>query len=271
MSAAAADMPQWKRDGFRIDPTIARKSGLDRIAKSPAHYLAYCREEDSDTTALLLGRAFHCYVLEPERFEERFSVAPDFGDLRTKIGKAAREEFMQVAGARSVVNADAFDTIRRMTDSIHAHPTARNLVVAGQAEKEIAWNDQRTGLRCGGRADFHIPELRIAVDLKSTENADPAAFARSVAQYRYHVQDVHYRAGFEAAGEPIEHFVFVAVEKSAPFAVSCCYVDDAALERGEQLRARDMNRLAECVRTGNWPAYGNDLQPIALPAYAFYD
>lgn len=275
MSAAAevitADVPQWKRDGFRIDPSIARKSGLDRIAKSPAHYLEYCRAEDNETPALLLGRAFHCFVFEPTRFDARYVVAPDFGDLRTKSGKAARDEFAQFAGSRSVVRAVDFDTIRRMTDAVHAHPTARNLVVAGQAEKEIAWTDARTGLRCGGRADFHIPELRIAVDLKSTENADPAAFARSVAMYRYHVQDVHYRAGFEATGEPIDHFVFVAVEKSAPYAVSCCYVDDAALDRGEQLRARDMDRLAECVRTGNWPAYGNDLQPIALPAYAFYD
>lgn len=275
MSAPAEQMvdtrPQWQRDGFRIDPTIARKSGLDRIAKSPAHYLHYCREESPDTPTLRFGRAFHCYVLEPVAFGERYAVAPDFGDGRTKKAKEAKAAFLAENAGRELVPIDEFDAIRRMADSVMAHPTARNLVIGGQAEREIAWTDPRTGLKCGGRADFHIPELRIAVDLKTTDNADPAAFARSVATYRYHVQDAHYRAGFAAIGEPIEHFLFLAVEKTAPFAVSVCYVDQAALFRGEEVRDRDMDRLRACIETGEWPAYGNDLIPIAMPAWAFFD
>jgi hypothetical protein len=264
-------VPAYVQAGFRIDPSIARKSGLDKLAKSPAHYLEYCRTEDNETPALLFGRALHAYVLEQPTFAQRFAVAPEFGDLRTNAGKAAKAAFLAEAGNRQTVKADDFDTIRRMADAIMAHPTARNLVVAGQAEKEIAWTDERTGLRCGARVDFHIPELRIAVDLKSTEDASPWSFARSVASYRYHVQDVHYRNGLAAIGEPVDHFVFVAVEKSAPYAVSVCYCDDAAIDRGEQLLAHNMDTLAECVRTNRWPAYGDDLQPVALPAWAFYD
>lgn len=267
----AADVPQYIRDGFRRDPAQARKSGLDRLARSPAHYLHWCREESKDTPALLFGRAFHAFVLEPEMFAALYAVAPEFGDLRTKVGKAARDEFLAANAGKTMVSADDFDAIRRMADSIMAHPTARNLVIGGEAEKELRWTDERTGLSCGGRADFHIPELRIAVDLKSTENADPNAFARSVALHRYHVQDAHYRNGFAANGEPIEHFVFVAVEKAAPWAVSVCYCDDAALERGQELLARDLDTLRRCLDTGEWPAYGADLRPVALPAWAFFE
>jgi hypothetical protein len=153
LAQAPIDSTGWHRD-----PTQARKSGLDVLAeKSPAHYLHWCREEDRDTPALSFGSAFHCFVLEPKKFSERYAVAPAFGDLRFKDNKAKKAEFMETIGGRELVDADDYDAIRYMADAIHAHPTARNLIVAGQAEKEIRWTDAETGLSCGARLDFHIP------------------------------------------------------------------------------------------------------------------
>ena len=255
-----------------LDPSVASKTGLDRIARSPAHYWHYCHEESPETAALLFGRAMHAYMLEPDVFSRRFVVAPDFGDLRTKIGKAAKAEFLEhVLRDREMVKADDFDLIRRMTDSVMAHPTARNLIVGGEAEQRIDWIDPETGLRCKARADYRLRELRMCVDVKSTDNASPSTFARSVATYRYHVQDAFYRSGFAAIGEPIDYFVFLAVEKEPPYLASVCYVDDAALERGAELMLRDLATLKRCVETNEWPGYPIDLTPIALPAWAFFD
>jgi exodeoxyribonuclease VIII len=79
-----------------------------------------------------------------------------------------------------------------------------------------------------------------------------------------------YRRGYAAMGEPIDYFLFLCVEKEPPHAVTVCYVDDAALERGEALLARDMDTLARCVASGEWPGYSSDLTPVSLPAWAFY-
>jgi hypothetical protein len=49
------------------------------------------------------------------------------------------------------------------------------------------------------------------------------------------------------------------------------YVDDAGLDRGAEVLRHDMARLAECVRTNHWPCYSDDLVPVSLPAWAFYD
>jgi exodeoxyribonuclease VIII len=102
------------------------------------------------------------------------------------------------------------------------------------------------------------------VDLKTTTDASPAGFAKSVATFRYHVQASHYLAGLHGA----ERFVFIAVEKTAPYAVAVYELDAAALAAGEQLRQRDIRVIADCQATKEWPGYGDDCQTLALPSWA---
>jgi hypothetical protein len=56
---------------------VVSKSALDRIHKSPAHYRAWLEGGERDTPAMSFGRAFHCYVLEPEVFAATYAVVPD--------------------------------------------------------------------------------------------------------------------------------------------------------------------------------------------------
>jgi hypothetical protein len=101
------------------------------------------------------------------------------------------------------------------------------------------------------------------VDLKTTTDAGPG-FARSVATFRYHVQASHYLAGLHGA----ERFVFLTVEKTAPYAVAVYELDAAALAAGDELRQRDMRVIADCQATKEWPGYGDTCQPLSLPSWA---
>lgn len=279
MNAVAQDvgiaLNQPAEEYHRRNLGLASKSGLDQIAKSPAHYRAWTLgEQTPPTPAMLFGSAFHAYVLEPQVFAEQYVEAPDlsvYGHPSSKAYKEAKALFMQENAGRKLITAEDLATIQRMAEALAAHPMARNLIVGGTAEASLKWIDPRTGLRCKGRVDYWLPEIGVAVDLKTTQDAKPESFARSVATYRYHVQDSFYRAGFKETGNPIQHFLFVCVEKEAPHGVSVVFCDDAARERGDQLVVRDMDTLAECVRTDTWPGYGEGLSPISLPAWAFYD
>jgi hypothetical protein len=254
---------------------VASKSGLDQVAKSPAHYRAWALGAEQPTTpAMKFGSAFHMAVLEPAKFCERYVTAPDFrvhGHPSSNAYKHAKAQWLADNAGLEMIDQDDMERINRMAEALRAHPLARNLLAGGTPEASLKWTDPDTGLACKGRVDYWLPEIGVAVDLKTTESAKPSTFARSVAAYRYHVQDVFYSRGFSEIGQAIRHFLFVAVEKEAPHLVSVCYCDDAARERGEQLVQRDMATLAECVRTDTWPGYGDELQPLQLPAYAFYD
>ena len=77
-----------------------------------------------------------------------------------------------------------------------------------------------TGLQCKCRPDWISADGGILVDLKTTEDASPREFQRSIAKWRYHVQAGWYMAGIEAAyGTRPSGFIFIAVEKKPPFAV----------------------------------------------------
>jgi exodeoxyribonuclease VIII len=158
-----------------------------------------------------------------------------------------------------------------MRDAVMVHPIASKLFTGGVAEETAIWNDPRTGLLCKARLDYHQRERAIVTDLKSTEDASPGAFARSVVNYRYHVQHAHYADAFAATDHELRMFAFVAVEKSAPYAVAVYTIDADAEARGMELRERDMDLLTQCLQTDTWPGYPTGINRLSLPNWAMRD
>lgn len=254
----------------RLD--VASYSGLKELRRSPRHYFEWVTgPEREPTPAMELGTALHALVLEPERFARHFAILPDFGPMQSSTNRAKRDAFMAASPGVTWMKPDAWDKIHRMREAVMAHPLARDLLVAGHPEAEMDWTDADTGLACRGRPDFVVPELGIVLDLKSTDDASPAGFARSVAKFDYHTQAVFYLDGFKARRSPVNRFLFLVVESDEPHAVALYELDDAAMERGAMLVTRDLARLRECVDSNTWPAFGDGIAPLSLPGWAFYD
>lgn len=249
---------------------VVSRSGLQRVLRSPAHYHAWAtgQTDESDSPALAFGRALHAAVLEPEVFAAAFAPAPDFGDLRTRGAKLARDEWRAANAGRIAVDATTWQQIRGMDAAIRRHPLASRLLGAGRAEVTLHWQDPDTGMPCKSRPDWLDEERGVVVDLKSAEDARPATFARSVARYQYHLQDAWYRIGCAAAGLPAKNFVFLVVEKTAPYAVSICSLDEDAVTAGYDMARRGVDMIAAGVRTGQWPAYTDRIHTVSLPPWA---
>lgn len=248
---------------------VASKTALEHFRKSPAHYLAWHQgQRDIDTPAMAFGRAMDCALFEPEVFAASYAVMPEFGDCRRKEPKEARDAWRLENRDKTWLTAEDAKLIGAMAESIRRHSLHRALE-GGAAQVTLQWTDPATGVKCKGRADYHLPSLGIAVDLKTTEDASPRGFARSVAKYGYHRQDAFYRRGFAAAGQEIDQFLFVAVEKVPPFAVGIYTIDADALWRADDSISKDLAQFAECVRLDEWPGYSDDIGVISLPEYAF--
>lgn len=242
--------------------------------KSPAHYRAYIDETDErvETPAMRFGTAYHCAVLEPEKFAETYAVAPHFGDLRTTAAKSAKADWLIGNGDKIMLSSDDATRIDGMLAALHAHPVAAGIIRSKTAKREatLRWQDTRTGLTCKARADWWEPG-KFFMDLKTTEDASPAKFARSILDYSYHVQHAHYCDGANALGERIGHYLILAQEKSAPYAVAVYHVDSFTEARGFELRERGMDIMADCLAKDRWPAYGDGIAEISLPAWALKD
>jgi exodeoxyribonuclease VIII len=107
----------------------------------------------------------------------------------------------------------------------------------------------------------------FVVDLKTTEDASPEEFAKSCANYRYHVQDPFYRDGLAAVKRKPRAFVFIAVEKKAPHAVGVYVLRAEDVELGRMQYRANLNRYAECLQSGKFPAYSEKVESLALPAW----
>jgi hypothetical protein len=86
-----------------------------------------------------------------------------------------------------------------MGSAMLGHPAAALLLgISGEAETTHMWTDATTGLQCKCRPDWISEDGGILVDLKTTEDASPREFQRSIAKWRYHVQAGWYMAAIEA-------------------------------------------------------------------------
>ena len=245
------------------------KSDLDLLHICPAKY-RYRKDnpDENETPALLFGSMVHKLILEPERFDQEFAVAPE-GDRRKKAGKQAYEDFLQTAGERRIVTKADYDKGCEMRDAVMSNAKMKQLLTGGETETSYYWSDERTGVKCKCRPDK--VNMGYIIDLKTTNDASREGFARSLFNYRYHVQAAWYLVGYEAAtGVKPAGFIFVAVEKEPPYASAIYVVNDVTVDLGAKEAAANLDTFVNCSETGNWYGYGgenNEAMTIDLPAW----
>mgnify|MGYP007071595526 CR=1 FL=1 len=249
------NMPE---DAYHGTPAVSQ-SLLKQIARSEAHGKAWLdgiREEP--TPAMMLGRAIHAAILEPARFADRYVVIE--GDRRTAVVKA------QLAAAQEagqmVLRPDEYETCIGMAGACREHATVAALLGnGGNAEVSVFWDDD--GLPCKARADWVSADGATLVDIKSTDDASPAAFTRAIYRYGYAMQDAHYRIGFRA-----EDMVFVAVEKEPPHAIGVYRIAPEWRGMATERRSVLMAKWMSAVEFGRYPAYPLEIVNLEAPAWA---
>ena len=170
---------------------------------------------------------------------------------------------------RTVLSQEAWEQLHAMRDAVMEHPAANALLtgIPGKAELSVYWNDPDTGELCRCRPDFWRDD-DLLIDLKTTEDASQEGFSKSIANWRYDVQDPYYQDGVQlATGRKPRGFVFIAVEKRPPYAVGVYTLDDESRALGRAQYRADLRRYAACRQANEWPGYGNKIQSICVPAW----
>jgi len=243
-------------------------SQIKVLKRSPLHYydqfLAEDRVKKPPTASMLKGTALHTATLEPDLWDTTIAVPPHAFDRRTKAGKERAEAFEAESAGRIVLSPDDADEVRRMADAVRKHPAARFLLeLPGRPESSYTWSDPATGLECKTRPDWHSLDGRIVVDVKTAADASRTEFARSIANFDYHVQ-----AAWNLDAQGGELFLSLVVENSRPYGVAVYPASEAMLEAGRRRISAAMERLAECWKTGQWLGYGDAIQePLDLPGW----
>lgn len=273
---AYADLPETTYHADPVPETSLSNSGAKKILESPARFRHDQLHPPTSTRAFNLGRAAHAKALgvgAPTVAVPDELLSPD-GGIRSNAAKAWVAEH-EAAGA-TVLKRDVVDSIDAMAAALLAHDIAGPLLRQGIAELSLFARDPETQVMLRGRLDW-LTRLRsgrpVIVDYKTAESANPRRFGKAAHDYGYHMQDRTYRELADATlGEKNEHgFLFIVQEKTAPFLVSVCELDDDARAVAAQANSAARRLYVECMTSGVWPGYAPVVHPVSLPAYAGND
>lgn len=233
-------------------------SRLRLLGKSPAHFK---QGFGDDSSGFALGTAAHMATLEPERFAAECVVYP--GRRQGKAWEAF--ELEQLDAGKSIITQKEYDTAIAIRDAVRNHAPAMAHLRDGLAEQTIQW-DFAGGFKCKGRADYIGASI---VDLKSTKDASPRAFAAACARYGYFGQAAWYSDGLYRATGVRKPFVIVAVESSPPHIVQVYRIAGAALEHGRNQYIELLARLDYCQRENFWGGYSQEAElDLEVPSWS---
>lgn len=254
-------------EDYHADTESISKSGLSRLYDNPARYRYGTPQQ---TKALSFGQLVHAVVLEPETVDARFlaSALARFTETDSKY----KDEVIRAAGRTIVKKAD-FDIARRISDSVQANRVASAFITPSLiVERTLCWNDPLTGVRLRARPDGIARADRVLLDLKTCEDAGSAAFAKSAHAYRYNWQPVIYGDGISRteAWTPAA-FIFIAVEKEAPYLTATYELVDTALDLARRQIDEALSTYADCLASDEWAGHGPGLTKLDLPYYAYRD
>jgi len=148
---------------------ILSKSRLDLLRKAPIlykhKYIDGTLQKDEDSPALIMGKAVHCRILEPQEFGKRYTIAPQI-DRRTKEGKELWHQFAIQTEGLTILSKDQDKQIEAMARAIYDHPAAAYLLAKpGKSEIMVNWQD-RTLVDCRGIID-RLTDDGLIIDIKN--------------------------------------------------------------------------------------------------------
>lgn len=219
------------------------------MGRSPAHYREATQDE---TTAMERGSAVHSLLLGGR------SVIQYPGKVRR--GKEW-EAFEKANKGCQILTATEFGKVMGMADAVRRHRAAMT-VLEGEREKEIDWS--YLGRACQSHVD--VVGAGFITELKTTVSSDPPRFTMQALRMGYHAQLAFYRQAVisSGSGHP-QHAYVVAIESSAPFAVTVMRMTDRALDMGSRLARLWFERLLTCEASDYWPAYTEHVVDLDVP------
>ncbi len=250
-------------DNYHGDCAVGSSTLKIVASKTPAHAI---NRDKSSSPVFDYGAAFHIAVLEPEKLEAGVTRGPD--DRR---GNKWKDALAAAAEIKSLLlTADEYDTLLAARDALQKNPDVAELLAGDTVREEsVFWIDGETSIKCKARPDLINRTKRLQVDLKTTQSAAAFDFAKSVVAYGYHLQEAMYRDGYRNYGQMMDDFIFIAVEKTPPFASAVYRLCGHAKNEGYAIYRKALSIYADCKKKNVFHGYPQGIIELDLPAYGF--
>ena len=212
------------------------------------------------TKAMADGTAVHAFFLERDKFNSDFVIKPADMRLNTKAGK----EWAQEHQSKIIIDSELGNNLYEMEKSFMDSPARLIYDKQGQSELSYFWDD--LGLVKGKcRPDWISDDGNIVVDIKTTTDASPKGFQKSIANWGYHLQLGWYLRGLQKLGLPAKEFIFIAIEKTPPFSVGVYRANKDMITYANDEINNLVYDIDESLKSDDFPDYTPEIMDLGLP------
>ena len=208
-------------------------------------------------------------VLEPECLDVEYAIKPPDIDGKSPLTKYYKETFAEMQAERpdaQWLKADEWKTCLGMAEAVLSNPVYTHYASDVEAIAEGTGHFKYNGAHCKVRPDLYTSDGTI-IDLKSTQDASEAGFRKSVRNFGYNFQACWYLEAMRALGLPARQFIFVCVEKAAPYLTATYTLTASEIDRQKPRMQKACEIWATCMDTGVWPGYPEEVVTLDLSRY----
>ena len=225
-------------------------------------YYSLTHDLVKQTKSMADGTAVHAFFLERDKFDTDFVIKPVDMRLSTKLGK----EWAQEHQSKIIIDSELGNNLYEMEKSFIDSPAKLIYDVKGQTELSYFWDDLGT-IKGKCRPDWISDDGEIVVDVKTTTDASPKGFQKSIANWGYHLQLGWYLRGLKKLGLPAKQFIFIAIEKTPPFCVGVYRADKDMINFAMKELDRLMPEIQTAIVSNEFPDYTPEIMPLSLPPW----
>lgn len=242
------------------------------FAESTLQGVVACEQPIVPTMAMKLGTAAHARILEPDDFACRSEEFEDIGPA-----SAAKMAEIEAANPDTIVLARGWRAqIDAMRAAIRRSAFSEKLIFEGGGAKELTvlWTETVHGqpVPCKARIDFIDIPNRVVGDYKTTADASPGAFERTIGDLGYHTKAAWYCRAVTAAGLMVNpRMVWIAAETKPPFTCQPFVASDRLMDQGWAEACVGMHRYAAWKAGRPDPMPPPPLMTVDLPVWKQID
>lgn len=282
---AAEKLKSYSFDDYCAIEKI-NSTGLKKSLKSWRSFRNYMVGDRAERTEFMRrGNWHHSMILEPELFEETFTVMPDFAHMEGNVKKVGKRtepstsantsfvkenkrlfELKAIEEDREVITREAYDSGLSMVDALWNNEVARECI-EGSA-KEVTLFGEIEDVPCKCRIDLCSGVL---ADLKSTFDASVFRFGKTAANFDYGFQLSFYRELYRQNFAHDPACWIIAVESKGDFECAVYEMPVQLLDDKFQQVVLKLREYKECLETGVWPGVDRGQRkpiPMFVPNWA---
>ena len=169
------------------------------------------------------------------------------------------------ANGDTLLTACDYDLARNIADSVLFHPAGQRMA-GGTTINESSFfaTDPVTQLKIKCRPDSYWDAKGVIYDLKTCQDSSPRGVGSDILKYGYALQQAFYMHTLTCAGYDATQFVFVNVEKSAPYAVSTNTISPEYLVWGKQQMHLTLEKIARANEAQKWDTGWSDTTNVVV-------